>query len=68
MDIKATESRIVELKVMQSDFFKKKKADRTAGALDDIRSEMNELKKQLKAAYRGRQKEKRVAQSSKKSA
>lgn len=66
MDIKSTESKIVELKVKQSDFFKKKKADRTAGELDGIRSEMNELKNQLKDAYRGRQKEKRIAKSSKK--
>lgn len=66
MDIKATESKIVELKAKQSDFFKKKKADRTAGELDGIRSEMNELKNQLKDAYRGRQKDKRIAKSSKK--
>ena len=66
MDIKGTESRIVELKAKQSDFFKKKKADRPAGELEGIRSELNGLKDQLKDAYRGRQKEKRIAKSSKK--
>lgn len=68
MDIKAIESKIVELKKQQSDFFKKKKADREAGSIEGIRSELNELKAQAKEAYRGRQKEKRIERSSKKTA
>lgn len=67
MEIKAIESKIVELKAKQSDFFKKKKADRDAGAIEGIRSELNDLKAQVKEAYRGRQKEKRIEKSSKKS-
>ncbi|MGB0525544.1 MAG: hypothetical protein ACPGJS_21385 [Flammeovirgaceae bacterium] len=68
MDIKEIEKKIVELKAQQSDFFKKKKADRDAGAIEGIRSELNDLKAQVKEAYRGRQKEKRIAQSAKKTA
>lgn len=61
MDIKEIEKKIVELKSQQSDFFKKKKADRDAGTIEGIRSELNDLKAQVKEAYRGRQKEKRAA-------
>jgi len=68
MDIKGIESKIAELKAKQSDYFKKKKADRAEGELEGIRTELNDLKAQAKEAYRGRQKEKRVAQSAKKSA
>lgn len=66
MDIKGIESKIAELKTKQSDYFKKKKADRVSTELEGIRSELNELKVQAKEAYRGRQKEKRIAKSSKK--
>ena len=65
MEIKELESKIVELKGKQSDYFKKKKANRNPEELEAIRKELNELKEQAKGAYRGRQKEKRIARSSK---
>lgn len=48
------EQKIVVLKGKQSDHFKKKKADRNAEELVAIREELNGLKAQVRAAYRGR--------------
>jgi len=54
MDKKELESKIVELKGKQSDFFKKKKADRNPEEVKAVREELNALKKQATAAYRGK--------------
>jgi hypothetical protein len=44
------ENRLHELKVKQSDIFKKKKADRNTSELEAIREEMNKLKGEVKTA------------------
>ena len=54
MDIKEIESKIVELKGKQSDYFKKKKADRDAGMIAAVREELNDLKAKAKAVYRAK--------------
>ncbi len=58
------EKKISDLKKIQSDFFKKKKDDRTeadATSLDAARKELNELKTQAKAGYRAVQHDKKKA-------
>lgn len=54
MDKKELESKIVELKGKQSDYFKKKKADRNPEEVAAVRDELNQLKAKVSAAYRGR--------------
>ncbi|WP_020532869.1 hypothetical protein [Flexithrix dorotheae] len=44
------QNKITELKKQQSEFFKKKKADRDASAIEAIRKELNDLKSQVKSA------------------
>lgn len=54
MSINEIESKIIELKAKQSDFFKKKKADRTDAdkeALEATREELKGLKSQAKEVY-----------------
>ncbi len=48
MDIKDIQKRISELKAAQSNYFKKKKADRLASEIETIRAELNSLKAKLK--------------------
>lgn len=57
MTINEAENRIKELKAAQSEFFKKKKADRALDALAEVREEMNALKAKLRNAYRGKEAE-----------
>jgi len=57
MDKTEIEKRLVELKAAQAEVFKKKKADRDLDALQAVRDEMNDLKKQVSDLYRGRKKE-----------
>ena len=52
MAIKDIESKLKELKGKQSDFFKKKKAERNVDEISAIRDEINELKEKAKAVYR----------------
>jgi hypothetical protein len=52
-NISELENQIKELKGKQSAHFKKKKADRTAGELDSIRTELRDLKAQVSKIYRG---------------
>ena len=55
MSINEIESKISELKGKQSDFFKKKKADRSEAdvtALAAVREELNGLKAEAKKSYR----------------
>jgi hypothetical protein len=52
MDIKDIEAQIVLLKGKQSDYFKKKKADRNVSEIEAVRKELGELKSQAKAIYR----------------
>jgi len=59
MEVKEIEKRLAELKGQQSDFFKKKKADRNASDIDAVRKEISELKEQAKEAYAARKKEKK---------
>ncbi len=54
MNIKEIEQRIVELKAAQGDHFRKKKAERNPDQLVVVREELNRLKKQAGAMYRGR--------------
>lgn len=49
------EKRISELKTVQADFFKTKKADRPSEGLDTARQELNRLKTILANSYRGRE-------------
>ena len=51
MAAKELEAKILELKGKQSDFFKKKKADRNQDEIEAIRAELNEAKAQVKAHY-----------------
>lgn len=46
------EKKILELKAKQSDYFKKKKADRDPATVNAIREELNALKKEAKGIYR----------------
>ncbi len=50
MELKEIQQKIAELKTAQSNYFKKKKADRISSEIDAIRSELNELKKKLNKA------------------
>ena len=59
MEVKEIEKRLAELKTQQSDFFKKKKADRNADELESVRKEISDLKEQAKEAYAARKKEKK---------
>ena len=52
MEKKEIESKIRELKGKQSDYFKKKKADRNPEEIDAIRQELNGLKEQATKLYR----------------
>ncbi len=54
MNKKEIESRIVELKGKQSDFFKKKKAERNPEEIAAVREELNDLKKKVHALNRGK--------------
>ncbi|MCS7005407.1 MAG: hypothetical protein NZM38_08780 [Cytophagales bacterium] len=56
MDIKEIESKIIALKAKQSDFFKKKKAERNYQEVEAIRKELNELKQQARKIYRSKTK------------
>ena len=54
-ELKEIETKISHLKKIQSDFFNKKKADRTEAdteALRNARQELNELKAKAKKGYR----------------
>jgi polyhydroxyalkanoate synthesis regulator phasin len=48
MELQDIQKKIAELKTAQSDYFKKKKADRISSEIDAVRTELNELKKKLK--------------------
>ncbi len=52
MSQKELEEKIQELKGKQSDIMKTKKADRDADALQQIRDQMNDLKKQASSLYK----------------
>lgn len=54
MNKKEIESKIVELKGKQSDYFKKKKAERNADEIAAVREELNGLKKQARELSRGK--------------
>ena len=47
------ESRLATLKAQQADFFKKSKKERNAESLVAVREEMNKLKVQVAALYKG---------------
>lgn len=49
------EGKLKELKGKQSAHFQKKKADRNAAELTAARTEMNQLKKQVTALYKGKE-------------
>jgi hypothetical protein len=52
MAITDIENKIKELKIKQSEFFKKKKAERNPEIINTIRQEMNDLKAKARATYR----------------
>ncbi|WP_291721632.1 hypothetical protein [Bernardetia sp.] len=49
------EKRVSELKTVQSDYFKKKKSERSSEGLEEARKELNRLKTILANDYRGRE-------------
>jgi hypothetical protein len=54
MEVKEIEKKIVVLKGKQSDYFKKKKADRVASEVEAVRTELNALKAEAKKIYRSK--------------
>lgn len=52
MNTHEVELKIKELKAKQGDYFKQKKADRNPADIEAIRTELNELKAQVRAVYR----------------
>ena len=58
MDITEIQNKLVELKASQGDFFKKKKGERDADALQAVRNELNELKKKAAEIYKENRKKK----------
>ncbi len=52
MDKKEIEKKLHESKKLQSDYFKKKKAERNPSEIEKIRAEMAELKAQVRPLYR----------------
>ncbi|SFE88601.1 hypothetical protein [Thermoflexibacter ruber] len=56
MNIAEIESKLNSLKIQQAEQFKKKKAERDNTALSAIREEMNKLKEEATAIYKGKKK------------
>ncbi len=54
MNIKEIEKRLVELKGLQAAQFQVKKDKRDAAALQAVREEMNNLKKEARKVYKGK--------------
>ncbi len=54
MNIAEIESKLKSLKIQQAEQFKKKKSERNAETLSAIREEMNKLKEEATAIYKGK--------------
>lgn len=54
MNKKEIESKIVELKGKQSDYFKKKKTERNPEEIAAVREELNSLKQDVRKLNRGK--------------